>query len=457
MKRQMIAPAVALALLLTAGAGTAAAQGGQQLAEQSAGTSQSADSSASSTQVNPTNSNITVRIGSPGNNGSVNQSNSSSAASAAGNAALTGQSASQSSGGGGVQGVLQDAYTGQSAESEAESTQIKPTNSNIDVRIGSPGNNGDVNQSNSSDAQSFAGNLAKTEQDADQDQGGGKCCHGSGVQAAEQSAKTKQDADSDAESKQIHPTNENTSVRIDKPHKDDKCDCKDDGYGKNGGYGHDDANGKDKSDGENGSVTQSNDSSALSFAGNAAKTEQSVEQEQDGACGCHGDLVQAAGQWADTHQDADSEAESFQLGAKNSNTPVRINSSGNDGDVDQSNSSAAESFAGNLAFTGQSVEQEQSGDCKCEKPEKKSDDKRPEKGYESSYSNGVQAAGQWAYTDQDADSDAESKQIKPTNSSTPVRIGSYGGGGSVSQSNSSYAKSKAFNLAATLQYLSQLQ
>jgi hypothetical protein len=441
----MIAPAVALALLLTAGAGTAAAQ--EQLAEQSAGTSQSADSNASSTQVNPTNSNITVRIGSPGNNGSVSQSNSSSAASAAGNAALTGQSASQSSGGGGVQGVLQDAYTDQSADSSAESTQIKPTNSNIDVRIGSPGDNGDVEQSNSSDATSFAGNIAKTEQVADQDQGGGKCCHGSGVQAAEQDADTKQDADSKATSKQIHPTNENTSVRIDKPHK---------GHGY-GGY----ADGKDMAGGKNGSVTQSNDSSALSFAGNAAKTEQVVEQKQDGSCGCHGDLVQASGQWADTKQEADSDAESFQLGATNSNTPVRINSGGGDGDVDQSNSSEAVSFAGNLAFTGQAVEQEQSGDCKCPKSGKpdKYDDKRPEKAYGSSHccSNGVQASGQWADTRQDADSDAESKQIKPTNSSAPVRIGSYGGGGSVSQSNSSFAKSKAFNLAATLQFLTQEQ
>ena len=441
-KRQIIAPAVALALLLTAGAGTAAAQG-QQLAEQSAGTGQSASSNASSTQVNPTNSNISVRIGSPGNNGSVNQSNSSSAASAAGNAALTDQSASQS-GGSGVQGVLQDAYTHQSADSQAKSEQIKPTNSNIDVRIGSPGDNGNVNQSNSSDATSHAGNIAKTEQTAQQDQGGGKCCHGgSGVQAAEQSAGTKQDADSSAESKQIHPTNENTSVRIDKPH-GSKCGCKDDGYA------------TDKPGGKNGNVTQSNDSSALSFAGNAAKTEQSVEQTQDGSCGCHGDLVQAAGQWAYTHQDATSHAESEQKGAKNSNTPVRLFSGGDDGNVNQSNSSEAASFAGNLAFTGQAVEQDQSGSqCGCRKVE----DKRPVKGYESSHccSSGVQAAGQWAGTHQDATSDAESKQIEPTNSSTPVRLGSYGGGGSVTQSNSSFAASKAFNLAATLQYLTQEQ
>jgi hypothetical protein len=442
-KRQIIAPAVALAVLLTAGAGTAAAQGSQQLAEQSAGTGQSASSNASSTQVNPTNSNISVRIGSPGNNGSVNQSNSSSAASAAGNAALTDQSASQS-GGSGVQGVLQNALTHQSASSNAESTQVNPTNSNIDVRIGSPGDNGNVNQSNSSDAQSLAGNVAKTEQAAQQDQGGGGCCHGgSGVQAAEQNAATKQDADSNAESKQIHPTNENTSVRIDKPH-GGKCGCKDDGYA------------TDMSGGKNGNVTQSNDSSAVSFAGNAAKTEQAVAQTQDGSCGCHGDLVQAAGQWAYTHQDAKSNAESEQKGAKNSNTPVRLFSGGDDGNVNQSNSSEAASFAGNLAFTGQAVEQDQSGSqCGCRKVE----DKRPAKGYESSHccSNGVQGAGQWANTYQDANSNAESKQIEPTNSSTPVRLGSYGGGGSVSQSNSSYAKSKAFNLAATLQYLTQVQ
>ncbi len=419
----MIAPAVALALLLTAGVGTAGASGPTQAAEQSAGTSQSATSDATSTQVNPTNSNIGVRIGSPGDNGSVRQSNSSEAAAAAANAALTGQDVTQSSGGGGVQAASQDAYTDQSADADATSKQVHPTNENIDVRIGSPGGNGDVEQSNSSSAGALAGNLAATGQSAQQQQSG-SCCSGSGVQAAEQNAGTKQHADADATSEQIHPTNANTSVRIGSP-------------------------------GDNGKVTQSNDSTALALAGNAAKTIQDVDQKQAGGCGCHGSGVQAAGQWAATHQSSDADAKSLQKGATNSNTPVRIHSPGYDGDVDQSNSSEAIAAAGNLALTKQSVEQQQYGrdGCGCMY------DKRPTYKDQRSpcCSTGVQAAGQWAFTGQHADADAESTQYGPTNSSSPVRIYSAGGGGSLSQSNSSFAEALSFNAALTLQHLLQQQ
>ena len=137
----------------------------------------------------------------------------------------------------------------------------------------------------------------------------------SGVQAVGQEAKTIQIAESDAKSVQEHASNENIPVRI-------------------------------GSKGDNGSVSQSNNSVALSFAGNAAKTTQGVEQSQGGGCGCHGgDLVQAVGQGAITGQLADSKATSIQKGAENSNTPVRIHSEGDDGDVEQSNNSIGLSAA----------------------------------------------------------------------------------------------------------------
>ena len=414
MKRQLIALLGAIAVLLTIGSGAAQAQ--VQAVDQVAGTGQSADSSASSTQTNPSNSNISVRIFSPGDSGSVSQSNNSAAGSAAGNAAATGQAVSQTQGGGGgEQAVGQVAETIQQAKSRAESKQEKPSNSNISVRIHSPGDDGDVEQSNNSVAGSAAGNLAKTEQGVEQQQGGGdaakkdKCCDGSGVQAVGQEAKTIQKAESDAKSVQEHASNENIPVRI-------------------------------GSKGDNGSVSQSNNSAALSFAGNAAKTSQGVAQSQDGGCGCRGDLVQAVGQKAITGQFAESEATSIQKGAKNSNTPVRIHSEGDDGDVEQSNNSLALSAAINAAKTDQAVGQSQGDRCGCKHG-----------------GAGVQAVGQWAETWQAADSDAKSEQWKPSNSNTPVREKSKGGGGSVSQSNNSLAASLALNLAATLQRVRQEQ
>lgn len=416
MKRQLIALLGAIAVLLALGSGAAQAQSVQGV-EQVAGTGQSASSSASSTQTNPSNSNISVRIFSPGDNGSVSQSNNSVAGSIAGNAAKTDQGVSQSQGGGaGEQAVGQVAETIQKAKSQAESKQEKPSNSNISVRIHSPGDDGDVSQENNSVAGSAAGNLAHTGQGVEQSQGGDCRCKkggGSGVQAVGQEAKKIQLAESEAKSVQEHARNENIPVRI-------------------------------GSKGDNGSVEQSNNSAALSLAGNAASTMQGVEQTQGGGCGCGGDAVQAVGQKAITGQLADSEATSIQKGASNSNTPVRIHSEGDDGDVEQSNNSLALSAALNAAKTDQAVGQSQGGGCGCG-DRHKSDGAR------------VQAVGQWAETWQKADSDATSVQWKPSNTNAPVREKSKGGGGSVSQSNNSLAASAALNLAKTFQLVRQEQ
>ena len=418
MPRQLIALLGAIAVLLTLGSGAAQAQSVQGV-EQVAGTGQSAESSASSTQTNPSNSNISVRIFSPGDSGSVSQSNNSAAGSVAANKAATDQAVGQSQSGAGTQAVGQVAETLQKAKSQAESKQEKPSNSNISVRIHSPGDDGDVEQSNNSLAGSAAANKAETTQGVEQQQGGGeeaksKCCGGgSGVQAVGQEAFTGQKADSEAKSVQEHASNENIPVRI-------------------------------GSKGDNGSVSQSNNSAALSFAGNAAKTQQGVAQSQGGGCRCGGDAVQAVGQKAFTGQLADSEATSVQKGAKNSNTPVRIKSEGDDGDVEQSNNSLALSAAINAAKTDQAVGQSQGDGCGCG-DRNKSDGAR------------VQAVGQWAETWQKADSDATSLQFHPSNTNAPVREKSKGGGGSVSQSNNSLAGSLALNLAATLQRVRQNQ
>jgi hypothetical protein len=407
-RRHLAALAGAVTLLFGAGAGTALADSPTQAALQAAGTSQSATSDATSTQVKPTNSATSVRIGSPGNDGSVDQSNTSAAASAAANLAGTTQQATQDQSGSGTQAAAQQAYTDQSADSSATSTQDHPSNSAISVRIGSPGNGGDVQQSNASEAESLAANAAKTDQAVQQQQqGSGSCkCGGGGTQVAEQKAKTDQSASSDATSTQYKPSNSAISVRIGSP-------------------------------GNDGSVDQSNTSAAGSFAGNLAKTDQSAQQSQGGSsCGCGGDAVQAAGQFAHTGQYADSDATSKQIDPSNSATSVRIASPGNGGDVRQSNDSFAGSFAGNAALTQQTADQQQGS---------------------GGHGSGVQALEQDAATWQDADSSATSTQYHPSNDVTGVRIASPGNDGSVDQSNSSTALSFAGNLAKTDQAASQSQ
>lgn len=301
------------------------------------------------------------------------------------------------------------AASGQSADSSANSTQIAPSNSNINVRVLSPGDNGSVEQSNSSTAESFAGNANDTEQSVDQAQSG---VSGTALQEAAQGAVNKQSAESDADSVQVHPKNTNISVRVLSP-------------------------------GDDGDVTQSNESTAKSVAANDNELDQSIRQDQAGRgsypmksyarddhkCGCDSTAIQAAGQAAFSKQDADSDAESKQVKPENKNLSVRVLSPGDDGDVNQSNESAAFSKAFNKNDTDQDIEQSQYGSapCKC---------------YGSI---GIQAAAQKAVNWQDADSSAESKQFYPSNKALSFRFKSYGDGGDVTQSNASLAASLAAN------------
>jgi hypothetical protein len=116
------------------------------------------------------------------------------------------------------------------------------------------------------------------------------------------------------------------------------------------------------SPGDDGKVTQSNESEALSKAFNSNDTDQTIEQEQGGSgCGCKADSVgiQAAGQKALNLQKAESSAESKQIKPENKSLSVRFKSYGGGGDLMQSNSSFAASFAGNFNELDQKVEQEQ--------------------------------------------------------------------------------------------------
>ena len=111
MRRRLLAFIAGAVLLPAVAAGSAAADDPVvQGAGQTAGSQQTAGSSATSTQSHPSNTNISVRIGSEGDGGVVTQTNGSSATSVAGNANNTNQQAAQQ---GGAPGV---AMAGQSAK-----------------------------------------------------------------------------------------------------------------------------------------------------------------------------------------------------------------------------------------------------------------------------------------------------------------------------------------------------
>ncbi len=282
--------------------------------------------------------------------------------SAALNGNSTTQSATQGSsgypGGGGTQTALQGATSKQGADSSADAEQKGAKNENIAVRILSPGKGGSVSQSNTAIAGSLAKNGNATTQTASQSQGGG---YGSGEQVVGQAATNDQDAWSDADATQYGASNTNIPIRI-------------------------------FSDGDDGAVSQSNTVLGLSAALNGNETTQSATQTQGGAAPVtmpyaerlsypewdpysdkekqpypdkdkkdEGTGVQAIGQLAESTQVAGASSDATQVGASNTNVPVRIGSEGNDGDVSQSNTTISAAIAANGNETSQTATQNQSG------------------------------------------------------------------------------------------------
>ena len=403
---------------------TAAADPGPiQVSGQSATTSQQAAAASSATQVNPSNTNVSIRVLSPGNDGNVAQSNTAASSAAAGNAAGTGQTANQNAAGaGGVQTSQQSAGTGQLAVALSAASQYNPSNTNVPIRVLSPGNDGSVTQSNSTGSQAVAGNAAGTHQTDSQTQAAPSCgCSGTsgGVQTADQSASTDQAAIAASDAKQVDPSNTNVSIRVLSP-------------------------------GDTGSVSQSNSVGSLAAAGNIASTTQNGSQSQSGSscgcseaptvaqgysqsqpstsCGCSGTPgVQQASQSAGTGQEAVGLSSATQIHPSNEASNVRVLSPGNDGNVSQSNNAGSAAIAGNAALTNQQATQTDGS------------------------GSGIQIGQQDAYTGQAALAASAAKQVGASNDASPVRVLSPGNGGNVSQSNNAISGAAAGNLAATAQ------
>ena len=388
--------------------------GGSQVIGQSAENEQDAAALAVTEQERPSNTNTAVRVLSPGDAGDVSQTNEASSDAFAGNLNLTGQDADQTqAGGSGLQAIGQSAENDQDAAALAATKQEKPSNSNISVRVLSPGDSGSVSQSNIASSEATAANVNLTGQKAEQTQAGDSCKCGSGIQALGQSAESDQDAAALAATKQEKPSNSNISVRV-------------------------------LSKGDDGDVSQTNEATSDAFAGNLNLTGQKAEQAQGGGSG-----IQAIGQEAKNDQDAFALGLTAQKGASNENIPVRVLSGGDSGSVEQANVASSDATAANVNLTGQKAEQIRRGDsCKC--------------------GGGLQAIGQSSKNQQSAAAIAATFQLgskqpckckDPSfgNENEPVRVLSHGGDGPVRQANVASSGAKAINLNAGKQSASQIE
>jgi hypothetical protein len=413
MRRVFLALAVAALLLLAVGVGTAAANPpASQGSGQWAGSEQGAGSAAGTAQQEATNANDPVRVLSPGDEGDVSQSNEASSDATAGNVNGTAQTADQTQGGSGLQAVGQSASNAQDATALAFTLQQGASNENQPVRVLSPGDGGDVSQSNDASSDASAGNANGTTQTADQEQAGSSCCGSGGEQVIGQSADSEQDAAAIAATEQKNPSNENVAVRVLSP-------------------------------GDDGDVSQSNAASSSAEAGNLNATTQTAGQAQDGGKSCKcggGGGEQVIGQSADSEQKAGAAATTEQDHPSNSNITVRVLSPGDGGSVTQSNTASSNASAGNANWTGQKADQSQAGgsNCKCG-------------------SGGEQVIGQSADSEQNAGAIAATEQDHPSNSNITVRVLSPGDDGDVTQSNDASSSATAGNLNATKQDATQEQ
>ena len=401
--------------------------GGTQIAGQANDSDQSAHAGAVAVQAKPSNTAVGIRVLSPGDGGDVSQSNSADADATAANGNLTHQSIDQTQGGtrcgcysdGGTQVAGQSNDSDQSADAGALAAQKHPSNTAVGIRVLSPGDDGDVSQSNDASAKAGAVNLNGTGQSIDQSQSGSD----GGTQVAGQKNSSDQSAGAGAFAVQEKPSNTAVGIRVLSP-------------------------------GDGGDVSQSNSADADATAANGNLTHQSIDQTQGGTrCGCYSDGgTQVAGQSNGNWQAAGGIAVAAQDHPSNTAVGIRVLSPGYDGDVEQSNSADADALAANGNFTHQSIDQYQGGGAPC-----------------GCGADGTQVAGQANTSGQHAFALGAVAQFRPSNSASATKVGDgvgcgcdsrlsrieRSGSGDVSQSNDASAWAGALNLNATGQSIDQ--
>ena len=434
MSKRLLACLVgAMALLLAAPALAAEPPpAGVQTADQSATSEQAALAASEATQVKPSNTNIAIRVFSPGDDGSVAQSNDVSSKAEAENDNSTDQDADQSqSGSGGIQTADQSAENAQLAAAKSTAAQWGASNTNLPIRVGSTGSNGSVTQANDVSSKAEAENDNDTDQDVDQSIGSGKDDHGCGctqggpaIQTADQSSESAQLAAAKSEAVQKGASNVNLGIRV-------------------------------GSEGDNGDVTQSNSVSSKAEAENDNSTDQDVDQSQgtsgkNDCCSASQAGVQTADQSATNEQAALAKSTAVQEKPKNVNISIRVFSPGDDGSVSQSNTVSSKAEAENDNETEQDVDQTIGSSGKGSK-----DDGYGRSDCGCSAGTGIQTADQSAFNGQLAAAKSEAVQKDATNVNLPIRVGSEGDNGSVEQSNDVSSKAEAENDNDTEQDIDQ--
>jgi hypothetical protein len=493
MSKQLLASIVgALMLLLAVGALAANASDGVQADGQSATSEQQASAASGTTQIDPSNTNIDVRVLSPGDNGSVTQTNSATSNATSSNSNSTDQDSSQNQGSGGVQLANQWAGNTQIAGSLSTANQVGATNTNVPVRVLSPGNDGNVTQSNTVSSTASSTNHNTTNQDVTQNQGGSSCgCQAapSGIQTSGQSAASGQGGAALSGATQAAPTNAADPTAVGSlgsagnTSQSNAADSNAQAHNTNGtdqdagqsqagsgsGIQTSDQSASNEqlalagssasqlnptntnisvrvlSPGNDGNVTQTNSVSSTANASNSNWTDQSSNQDPTGnsrSCGCSAPSgIQVAQQQASNEQVAGALSAASQSGAKNENIPVRVLSPGNGGTVTQSNDVTSHASATNSNGTDQSIDQDQSlGGCGCQPG-----------------GLGIQIANQSSWNGQGATALSFADQRGASNDNSPVRVLSQGNDGRVSQSNSADSTATAANWNHTDQDADQSQ
>ncbi len=198
------------------------------------------------------------------------------------------------------------------------------------------------------------------------------------------------------------------------------------------------------SSGNGGSVTQSNDVSSEAKAKNDNDTHQDADQHLSGrgSCGCESIGIQALAQKAESTQGALALSGAVQdfgrskcgcQSGGNSNDPLRVHSSGDDGNVAQYNTVSSDAKAKNDNDLDQHGRQTLSGGSGI----------------------GIQALGQEAYNRQAGAAFSGALQLGAKNHNSPLRVHSSGNEGSVRQDNSASSDADAKNRNRTRQDGSQ--
>jgi hypothetical protein len=305
---------------------------GTQVASQGTGNKQGAVAGSAATQSQPQNSNTSVRVLSPGNDGPVSQTNSASSNASASNVNSATQGTGQTSTGGsgsGTQVAKQDASNDQNALGSSAAVQVKPTNSNTSVRVLSPGNDGAVSQKNAVSSNGSASNSNSSNQSAAQSDPALTACgcgSGSANQVTIQSSKNDQAAGALSAALQEGAGNSNDPVRVLSP-------------------------------GSDGSVTQQNTDSSSSSASNSNSSGQTATQNALPSSCCGSGAIQVIGQSAASKQADEALSAAIQRNASNTDDPLRVLSPGSGGSVTQTNSASSNAVSSNINADTQTATQ----------------------------------------------------------------------------------------------------